>query len=130
MRDRLLIYVTIFISIVTYLFWDIIKIKTGISIFWIGNASSVFIMALIIFLNNKKLFSSFFLLCITFNNLLDELFFEPTKIGLNEIVFAILIIIIYYARKISTRGIFRTFYKNSLSRFFNRSDRSCSRNEK
>lgn len=121
-----LIWVATVVSVATYLFWSFMPKGS----FYIGNGLFIFLLCIIIFIQNRNLFITFFLLCISFNNLLDELFFEPTKIGLNEFVFAFLIPVIYYARKISTKGIFRTFYKNSLSRFFNRSGWSCHRNEK
>lgn len=116
MKGKILIYVTIFISIVTYLFWDIIKEKTGISIFWIGNALSVFLMAIVIFINNIKFFGSFFLLCITFNNLIDELFCDPTKFGLNEIIFALILPIIWLIK----------YKRLCLKRLFNRNSRNYS----
>jgi hypothetical protein len=91
MKGKWLIYVTIAISMVTYLFWEVIKEKTGIKIFFLGNAISVFLMAIVIFIQNKRLFASFYLLCITFQNLLDELFFNPIITSSSEIIFAIIL---------------------------------------
>lgn len=109
MKGNKLIYVTILISIVTYLFWEVIKDKTGIGIFYIGNALSIFIMSLIIYINNVKNFGSFYLLCITLQNLLDELFFNPLVINNTEIIFALILPIIWLiknnrnARKVNTK---------------------------
>lgn len=90
-----LIWVATIVSIVTYLFW--VYLPKGS--FYIGNALFIFLLTLIIFKQNRNLFITFFLLCIAGNNLLDELFFEPRKLGINEIIFALIIPFIYYARK-------------------------------
>ena len=90
-----LIWVATIISIATYLFWDYLPKGS----FYIGNALFIFLLSLIIFIQNRNLFITFFLLCIAGNNLLDELFFEPTKIGINEIIFALITPLFYYARK-------------------------------
>jgi hypothetical protein len=90
-----LIWVATVISVATYLFWSFFPKGA----FYIGNSLFILILSIIIFIQNRKLFISFFLLCIATNNLLDELFFAPTKLGVNEIIFAIIIPIIYYARK-------------------------------
>lgn len=95
MSVKALIWVATIISVATYLFWSFLPKGS----FYIGNALFVFILSLVIFIQNRNLFIIFFLLCIAGNNLLDELFFEPTKIGINEIIFALIIPIIYYARK-------------------------------
>ena len=83
------------ISIATYLFWSYLPKSS----FYIGNGLFVFFISAVIFLQNKDLFISFFLLCIATNNLADELFFDPKNFGINEVLFAIAIPIIYYARK-------------------------------
>lgn len=90
-----LIWVATIISIATYSFWE--HLPKGC--FYIGNALFVFLLSAIIYVQNRGLFITFLLLCIAGNNLLDELFFEPTKLGVNEIVFAFLIPIFYYVRK-------------------------------
>lgn len=121
MTVKISIWVAFVISVATYIFWPYMPKGS----FYVGNAFFILILCGVIYLQNKKLFISFYLLCIAFNNLLDELLFNPKQLGLNEILFAILIPIFYYARQNNTRGIFRTFYKNSLSRFFDRSGWSC-----
>ena len=90
-----LIWVATVISIATYLFWGYLPKGS----FYIGNAIFIFILSLIIFIQNRKLFITFFLLCIAGNNLLDELFFEPTIFGLNELFITLIVPILYYARK-------------------------------
>lgn len=95
MKDKL-IYVTISVSILTYQFW--IYLPKGS--FYIGMALFVFLLSVNLFSSNRKKFAYFLLLCLSINNLLDELFFDPTIFGWNEIVSALLIPVIYYARKI------------------------------
>ena len=114
MIGKSLIYVRVFISIVTYLFWEVIKEKTGISVFYIGNGLSVFIMALLIHLNNDKNFGSFYLLCITFQNLLDEFIFNPLILSYSEITFALILPIIWLIKT----------YKLCLINWFNRNFRN------
>jgi hypothetical protein len=97
-RNKLLWVATI-ISIATYQLWTYLPKGS----FYIGNALTYFLLALVIYNQNKTIFISFLLLCLTINNLLDELFFDPTKNGLNEIVFSVLIPVIYYARKNYTK---------------------------
>jgi len=95
MKDKL-VYIAILVSIVTYQFW--IYLPKGS--FYIGMALFVFVLSYILFLQNKAKFPYFLLLCLSINNLLDELFFDATKMGWNEVISAILIPIFYHARKI------------------------------
>lgn len=95
MNVNKLLWVATIISIATFQLW--VYLPKGS--FYVGNGLFYVLLAIVIFLQNKRLFVSFLLLCLTVNNLLDELFFDPTKNGINEIVFAVLIPIIYYARK-------------------------------
>ena len=73
------------------------------SIYYKGDALSHFLLALFIFINFKKSFVPFVLLGLTINNLADELFFNPTKLQLNELVFAILIFSFGIYRHINIR---------------------------
>lgn len=59
----------------------------------------LFLMASEIFSRNKNSFGGFLLISFTLNNLLDELFFNPKVIQLNEIVILILIPLIWYFKK-------------------------------
>lgn len=62
---------------------------------------SIFLFHLFIYLNFKNYFITFLLLGLSLNKLMDELFFNPTKLQLNELLFTILIVIfgIYKFRK-------------------------------
>lgn len=91
---RLLNIATI-IGVLTYLFWE--KFPKGS--FYIGNGVFIFLLCLVIFMQNREYFISFFLLCISGSNLLDELFFDPTKIGINEIILALTLPVIWYVKR-------------------------------
>lgn len=96
--NKILLWLAIAVVVIAFLFWDSIKENTGLGIFYYGNALSWFIISIFIWINHKKYLASFVLLCLSFNNLLDELFFDNTKIGLNEYLFGLVLIIITYIR--------------------------------
>lgn len=54
---------------------------------------SIFLFHLFIFLNFRKYFVTFLLLGLSLNKFLDEIFFDPTKLQLNELFFTIAITI-------------------------------------
>lgn len=97
MTDKIL-KISIIVSIVTYSFWQLILKSTGFHIFYIGIALSHFLLALYIRQISKPSFIVFFLFCVTLNNLLDELLFDPQKIGVNEYIATAIIIIIYFLK--------------------------------
>lgn len=68
------------------------------AVFYHGNALAYLLLAFFIWINHKKYAASFVLLCIALNNLLDELFFDNTKFGLNEVFFALILALITYLR--------------------------------
>lgn len=86
----------IFIGIFTYLFWSNIKNAYGISIFYIGNALFIFLLCVLNYIFSRKDVISFLLICLSFSNLLDEIFFDNTKISLNEIILALILPIIWF----------------------------------
>lgn len=90
MKIKALLYIGILISIITYLFWELIPIK---GFFYIGNALFIFIICLFIFINYKSA-AAFLLFGFSLNNLLDELFFDNTKLEINELLTAIVIVLI------------------------------------
>lgn len=67
-------------------------------VFYKGNGIFIFLLCYVVFIQNRELFISFFLLCISISNLLDEILFDPTKLQINEIVFAIIVPIIWYIK--------------------------------
>lgn len=64
--------------------------------YYIVIAIILFLLSLIVFIQDKKSLFGFLILSSMFNNLLDELFFCPTKIQINEIVLVIILPIVWY----------------------------------
>ena len=83
-------YLISVISIVTMLFW----VNFSNKFYYIGIATVLFLFSVLNFIN-KKIFINFFLLCIFANNLMDEVFFNPLKLGLNEILVIPITIILW-----------------------------------
>jgi len=99
-----LLNIATIIIVLTFLFWDRLGLTEDESIllFQRGNALFISIICLFIFINFKKLWIAFFLFCISLNNLADELWFDNTKLQLNELLFTLIITyftIKNYARK-------------------------------
>jgi hypothetical protein len=94
MKDRYLILALI-VSVLTYQGW--IYLPKGF--FYKGVALYLFILALGLYLNDNRKLTYFLLLCLSINNLLDELLFDPTKNGINELIALVLIPIIWYFKK-------------------------------
>jgi hypothetical protein len=92
---KALLYIATIVSIFTYFFWEQVKIDY---FFYKGNAVFITLLCFYIFNLNRKVWISFLLFSLSLNNLFDELFFDNTKIQLNEILFAIFITIITVVR--------------------------------
>ena len=90
-----ILIVAIIESILTYTIWPLFDDPLGTKIYFIGNALFIFLLALYIKQATKKSFLTFFLFCVTLNNLLDELLFDPQKIGYNEYIATAIIIVVY-----------------------------------
>lgn len=88
---KIILYIALVLSVVTYGFWESFP-KGG---FYIGNALVIFSLCLYIFVTNKKSFACFLLLNYSINNLLDELFFNPTELQINELIFAVTVPLIW-----------------------------------
>ena len=96
-KETNILKLAIAVGIVTYSFWDLIS-NLGYDIYYIGNALFIFLLALYIKQVSKPSFLTFFLFCLALNNLLDELLFDNTKFGINEIIASVLLILVYYFR--------------------------------
>lgn len=94
MTENKILWVATIISIATYQFWEYFPIGS----FYIGMSLFILLLSLVIFYQKPNLFISFFLLCIAFNNLLDELFFDPKSNGINEIIIVLILPIIWYLK--------------------------------
>lgn len=64
--------------------------------YYIIVAIILFLLSIIVFIQDKKSLFGFLILSSMFNNLLDELFFCPIKIQINEIVLIIILPIVWY----------------------------------
>ena len=97
-----ILWTALIIAVLSCLLWGwldenvnpFIKAHTGyeLSFYHFPMALVHFLLTLFIFVNYKKQLIAFLYLGFTFNNLADEVFFNPTKLQLNEFVFAILIV--------------------------------------
>ena len=94
-KSNIILLVSILIGIVTYLFWKPLY-DLGIGVYYIGNALFIFLLAMYIKRTTEPSFITFFLVCITLSNLIDELFFDNTKFGINEIIATIILPMYYY----------------------------------
>lgn len=93
--NKLICILLMIISVITYQFWSILNDLYGIKIFYIGIALVFQGFTFVIWREAKdkmfKYFMEFFtLLC--FNNLIDEAFFNPTKLEINEIIISIILL--------------------------------------
>jgi hypothetical protein len=94
--NKKILSVAVVVSVITYLLWKPILNMFQIHTFYIGNALCVFLLAMYIKRTTEPSFITFFLVCITLSNLIDELFFDNTKFGINEIIATIILPIYYY----------------------------------
>lgn len=86
-----LIAIATIVGITTYMIWQTLPKGS----FYIGNAIMVMLLAIVVH-KTYHTFWSFVLMYGAINNLLDELFFEPGTLGINEILLIIAIPTIYY----------------------------------
>jgi hypothetical protein len=94
--DKIILYISLAISIASYTFWMPIKENWGVSIFYVGTALSLVGYTFVLFRKFQCLITEI-ILAATVNNLADELFFEPTRLEVNEyITFLIIVIIILH----------------------------------
>lgn len=91
---KYLLHIATPVSVITYLFWEHLP-KGG---FYVGNALFIFLLCTYIFTKDRQSFIKFVLFCLSLNNLLDELFFNPTELGINEVFFALIVVIIGFVK--------------------------------
>jgi len=80
------------LSIITYLFWSYFPKGS----FYYGNALFIFMLCVYLYVKDNQSFIKFVLFCLSLNNLLDELFFDNTKLGYNELVLLVIIPAIWF----------------------------------
>jgi hypothetical protein len=104
-RGEIVLKVTFVCAILSYSFWSRIKQTFDLSIFYpsvalcfLGYTFVIYEFVRIAYKTNKKLSSllawSEVILATTISNVLDEMFFDPTKLELNEYIGFVLIILI------------------------------------
>lgn len=93
---KYLLYIATFVIIATYQFWD--ELPKGS--FYIGIALFINLLCMYLYLSNKKSFICFLLFGLSINNLADELFFDPTVLQLNEVLFAFALLAIWALKKL------------------------------
>lgn len=86
--------------ILNYLFWEILEPLFGFEFFEAIQALFILLLCLYIFLGNRKLFISFFLLCSSVNNLIDELTNDWMELYLSELLLLVIIPITWKYYKI------------------------------
>jgi hypothetical protein len=95
MTGKPILYIATVISLITYLFWSYMPKGS----FYVGNAIFILLLCVYLFLNNKESVIKFVLMSLSINNLLDEVFFDNTKLELNEILTALTIFIFAIIKK-------------------------------
>ena len=98
MMDKILLWLGLIVSIITYSLWPQIKEQFGIGIFYTGNALFILLICSYLFSKNRSSLVCFLLFFVAINNLIDELFFDPTKPQFNEIILLILMPFIWYLK--------------------------------
>lgn len=96
---KLLLYITFILSILTYSLWE--WFPKGY--FYKGNALFIFSLSLYLYIDDRKSFIKYIILCCSVGNLLDELIFNPLKLVLNEYLFALLSAL-YWVYKMKRNG--------------------------
>ena len=91
---KALLYIAIIIGCFTYMFWD--NLPKGS--FYIGNALFIFLISTYLWVHEKKSFICFILFALSLSNLLDELYFNPRVLGLNELALIVILPIIWFMK--------------------------------
>lgn len=89
MTGKPILYTATVISLITYLFWSYMPKGS----FYIGNAIFILLLCVYLFLTDKESIIKFILMSLSINNLFDEVFFDNTKLELNELLTALAILI-------------------------------------
>lgn len=89
-----ILWIASIVSIFAYSFWRYLWDYA----FYPIQALFIFLLSLVIFMQNRKLFISFFLFCASLGNLCDEMFFDNTTTTKYKIIFALTIPLIWYLK--------------------------------
>lgn len=97
--DKFLLWGALITGTLTYSFWSVIRESFNIPIFYVGNSLFVFLICLFLLKENKGSLIRILLFTLSLSNLIDELFFDPTQIQLNEVVVLLILPILWLLRK-------------------------------
>ena len=95
MTGKPILHIATIVSIITYLFWSYMPKGS----FYIGNAIFILLLCVYLFLTHKESVIKFTLMSLSINNLFDEVFFDNTKLELNELLTALAILIFALIKK-------------------------------
>ena len=111
-KSKILLTSTFLLAVLTYSFWGYVKQLTGYSIFYYGTCLSFIGYTLVIKLlaielsKYKKGLNRFIIVAsvvnmVAINSFVDELFYDPTKLEVNEYIgiFLCIVLAIYENRK-------------------------------
>lgn len=95
-KNNLILWIAAIGYIAAFQLWNFpqFSVRYGfpVNLYFLGTAITLFILCLFIFINFRQYFISFLLLGLSINNLSDELFFDPTKLQLNELFFTVCLV--------------------------------------
>lgn len=102
---NIILWVSIIISLFTYLGWRPINDYYGIHIFYIGILIFIFLISIYIWkISLKNELPAFILFALSLNNLIDYLFYNTKTLQENELVGFIIIIIFSVKIKLKNKG--------------------------
>lgn len=91
---KYLLSISIIVSIITYIFWPLLPKGS----FYMGNSLFILLICSFLFFEDKKNNVKFVLFALSVNNFLDEIIFDNTKLQVNELIFAFLVLLILIYR--------------------------------
>ena len=100
---KYILYIAVIVSVITYSFWFYLPKGS----FYIGNSLFIMLLCMYLFIQEKSSMIKFVLLSLAINNLLDELIFDNTKLGLNEILVGLSILVFAIIKRNNARQIQR-----------------------
>ena len=95
-KSTYLLWIAVIILIAAFQLWNLPYFSEAngfpFNLYFKGTAIAFFLFCLFIFINFRTKLIAFLCFAFSLNNLTDELFFDPTKMQLNELLFTIGII--------------------------------------
>lgn len=107
-----ILYIALIIGVFNGYFW--MKMPEGT--YYILNALFLMLLCTYLYLTDRKSFIKFYLISLSLSNLLDELFFDPKEITINEIVLTLILPIIWLIKykRICLTNWYKRNFQNSL----------------